>query len=222
MRPRAFGREANDGPNDDRTSPPELAYEPRMLDRHDKLMGELGLVGERHISRVTYLTHVSRLTDDPGRGVVKGDSSTGKSFATECGLAPAAPEELYVRSGTSPKAMFFSEENFQHRTIVFFEANKLGDEDDELARVLRTLISEGKLAYEATVIEKRTTQYYEKEGPVSFLSTTCKATLDKEIETRILSLYSNNTDEQTSAVVRAILEDAASPRAPRSDGVARA
>jgi len=42
-------------------------------------MRELGLVGERHVSRLTLLVHVSRLLDKPARIVIKGDSSTGKS-----------------------------------------------------------------------------------------------------------------------------------------------
>jgi 5S rRNA maturation endonuclease (ribonuclease M5) len=188
--------------------PNDLAKDPQILDRHDELMEAQGLVGERHISRATYLVHVSRLLREPAREVVKGDSSTGKSFAVECALAAAAPEYLYVRSQTSPLALFYSEEDFRHKTIVFFEANKLGDDDDELARMLRTLISEGKLAYEVTAPEKRSTVYLEKEGPVAFISTTCKASLDKEIETRILSLHSDNTDEQTKAVVSSILRAA--------------
>ena len=69
-------------------------------------MDRLGLVGERATARATYLVHISRLLDKPAREVVKGDSSTGKSFASECALAAAAPEETYVRTQTSPLALF--------------------------------------------------------------------------------------------------------------------
>ena len=48
----------------------------------------------------------------------------------------------------------------------------------------------------------------EKEGPVAFISTTCKVSLDKEIETRLLSLHSDNSDDQTKAVVASILDAA--------------
>ena len=51
---------------------------------------------------------------------------------------------LYVRTSTSPLALFYTEEDFRHNTLVFYEANKLGDDDDPLARVLRTLITEGR------------------------------------------------------------------------------
>ena len=84
--------------------------------------------------------------------------------------------------------------------------NKLGDDDDPLARVLRTLISEGKLAYEFTDAQKHSTTYLEKRGPVAFLSTIARATLDKEIETRILSLHSDGSGAMTTNVVRALLE----------------
>jgi 5S rRNA maturation endonuclease (ribonuclease M5) len=195
-------------PNGDRSEPPKLAFGDHILDHHDKLMKVCGLVGERHVSRCTYLVHISRLLADPSRMVVKGDSSTGKSFATECSLKAAAPEALYVRTQTSPLALVYSEEDFRHKTLVFYEANKLGDDDDPLARVLRTLISEKRLKYEVTVPEKRSSQLLEKEGPVAFISTTCKVSLDKEIETRLLSLHSDNSDDQTKAVVASILDAA--------------
>ena len=107
-----------------------------------------------------------------------------------------------------PVALFYSEQDFKHKTIVFFEANKLGDDEDPLANVLRTLLSEGKLAYEVTDPRTHSTKYLEKAGPVAFITTTCRAKLDAEIETRILSLHSNGSDEQTKAVVRAIIEGA--------------
>jgi hypothetical protein len=137
--------------------------------------------------------------------VIKGDSSSGKSFGVECALEPVAPEELYKRTKTSPLALFYSEEDFRHRTIVFFEANSLTDDDDPLGDVLRTLISEGKLAYEVTDPRSHSTKYLEKDGPVAFLTTTCAPSLGKEIETRILSLHSDSSDAQTAAVVESIL-----------------
>ena len=82
------------------------------------------------------------------------------------------------------------------------------------------MLSEGKLAYEVTDPENALdTKYLEKEGPVAFITTTCKAKLDAEIETRILSLHSNGSDEQTKAVVRAIIEGADdTPPKPNLDG----
>jgi hypothetical protein len=66
--------------------------------------------------------------------------------------------------------LFYSDEDFRHRTLVFYAANKLGD-DDPLARVLRTLISEGRLAHEVTIREKHTTALLERERPIAFIST---------------------------------------------------
>jgi hypothetical protein len=192
--------------------PNGLGFEARILERFDEKMRELGLVGERHIARATYLVHISRLLRSPGRAVVKGDSSTGKSYAVECALRAAAPEELWVRTSASALALFYSETDFRHKTLVFYEANKLGDDDDPLARVLRTLVSEGKLRYEVTAPEKRTSVLLEKDGPVALVSTVARATLDKEIETRILSLHSDGSDEMTADVVESILVAAAGER----------
>ena len=95
---------------------------------------------------------------------------------------------------------------------MFYEANKLGDDDDQLARVLRTLLSEGNLRYEVTDPKTRSTILLEQDGPVSFISTVAKASLDKEIETRILSIHSDGSDEMTQNVVAALLNAAADTR----------
>lgn len=194
-------------------TPPSLAYEPRILDRLDEAVAAQGLIGEQHIARATKLVATSRLLDEPGRQVVKGDSSTGKSFAVDCALNTCAPEGLFIRTSTSALALFYTDEGaLRHKALVFYEANQLGDDDDPLARVLRTLISEDKLIHEVTDPKTRTTQLLQQEGPVAFISTTCKPSLDREIETRILSLHSDAGDEQTQKVVASILAAAAEPR----------
>lgn len=211
----AFGPQPNADrtvPNAEPPEPPELAGCPRILDKLDKFVASRGLIGERHIARANYLVHISRLLPDPARAITKGDSSTGKSFAVDCALEAAAPEYLWQRTSTSPLALFYSEESFRHRTLAVFEANKLADDDDDFARVLRTLLSEGVLRHEVTDAKSRTSVLVEKEGPVAFISTIARASLDKEIETRVLSLYSDGSDEQTKSVVQAILNDAADPR----------
>jgi hypothetical protein len=198
-------------PNTTRTRP-ELATAPDILKRFDGVMGKLGLVGERNLARTVKLMQVSSFLPKPGRAVIKGDSSTGKSFASECTLDTAAPENLYVRTGTSAKALFYSEEDLRHKTVVFYEANDLNDDDNPLAAVLRTLISEGRLVYESTDIKARKTELLEKEGPVAFLTTTCAATLNPELETRILSLAPDGSNAQTGLVVERLLTDAADGR----------
>ena len=207
----AFGRGAERRPNADRTMPP-LAREPSILNRFDAVMGDLGLVGERHVARAVKLVQVSRLLAVPGRLVVKGDSSTGKSYAVECATKTTPPEALYVRTSASPLALFYSDDDLRHKCVVFYEANRLGDDDDPLGQVLRTLISENRLRHEVTVAEKRSSTLLEKDGPVAFITTTCRPTLGAELETRIVSLHSDNSDAMTREVVRAILLDAAEAR----------
>ena len=212
---KVFGGVPNISPNTPNTlEPPKLASEGNILGKFDEKMGECGLIGERHIARAVYLIHVSRRLPVPGRAVTKGDSSTGKSYATECALKAAAPEFLYVRTSTSALALFYTEQDLRHHTIVFYEANKLGDEDDDLARVVRTLLSENKLKHEATDSKTMSTVLLEKDGPVAFISTVAKPTLDPEIETRILSFHSDGSDDQTAAVVKALLEAATNPKDP--------
>src|SRR5258707_12445254 len=66
-------------------TPPALASDQDILGRAVVCMGVcMGLVGEERTAQLQYLMLTSRLLRKPVSGVVKGLSSTGKSFTTEC------------------------------------------------------------------------------------------------------------------------------------------
>jgi hypothetical protein len=96
-----------------------------------------------------YLVLTSNLLDRPICAVVKGPSSTGKSFVTGQILSLSPPSAFYRLSGMSEKALAYGKEPLVHRTLVIEEAAGLTGAMG--AYLLRSLISEGYVRYETVV-----------------------------------------------------------------------
>jgi hypothetical protein len=81
--------------------------------------------------------------------VVKGPSSTGKSFVTGQVLSLFFPSPFYRLSGMSEKALAYGKEPLVHRTLMIEET--AGLTGGMGAYLLRSLISEGYLRCETVV-----------------------------------------------------------------------
>lgn len=200
--------------------PPETAQEPREvpkevlekgrrfadgvgerpLDKVVEAARQAGVGGEDDNVRLIYLALTSRLLERPVSVVVKGVSSGGKSYTVEKTLSFFPPVAFWARTGLSPKALAYSEEDFQHRTLVIFEAEGLGEEG---AYLLRSLLSEGRILYETveSTREGLRSRVIEKPGPTNCILTTTRVALHPENETRLLSLSVDDSKEQTRHVL---------------------
>ena len=117
------------------------------------------------------------------------------------------PPEAYLEfTGMSERALVYSPEKYAHRTLVIYEVTALreGVEDDMTSYFVRSLLSEGRIDYEVTVRGKDggfTTKKIVKEGPTNLIFTTTKTRVHAENETRILSLATDDSREQTARVL---------------------
>ncbi|WHZ27564.1 MAG: DNA primase [Nitrospira sp.] len=195
-------------------TPPALAQEPNILAKFEKAIGERGMVGEERCAKVLYLAFTSRLLDQPVSVAIKGLSSSGKSFTTETTLK-FFPATAYISmTAMSERALIYMKDDFQHRTLVIFEAVALREEREKnesnlTAYFVRSLLSEGRIAYPVTVRDKQegfVTKTIVKEGPTNVILTTTSTELHGENETRLLSLPTNDSPEQTKAVMRRLAE----------------
>jgi len=103
----------------------------------------------------------------------------------------------------SPKALFYSKEEFKHRHLVIAEAE--GMEKAEYA--IRSILSEGKLRH--IVVENGVSRPVEKEGPMGLIITTTKIKVHSENETRMLTVFILDTPEQTRKVLMAMASESA-------------
>jgi hypothetical protein len=107
----------------------------------------------------------------------------------------------------SERALAYSEEPLSHRFLVIYEA--AGLRGDFASYLVRSLLSEGRLAYET--VEKTSDglkpRLIERQGPTGLLVTTTLISLHPENETRLFSVPTNDTPEQTRSVLRAIASE---------------
>jgi hypothetical protein len=196
---------------------PPLARLPRILDTFAEEVQHRGLVGEEHIARTLYLVLTSRLLDKQVSAGVKGHSASGKSYTVET-VARFFPPEAYLEfTAMSERALVYSAEEYAHRTLIVYEITALreGVEDDMTSYFVRSLLSEGRIDYEVTVRDKEggfTTKKIVKEGPTNLIFTTTKTRVHAENETRILSLATDDSREQTARVLLELAAESNSDR----------
>jgi hypothetical protein len=191
-------------------TPPALASDQDILGKAVVCMRVcMGLVGEERTAQLEYLMLTSRLLAKPVSGAVKGLSSTGKSFTTECVVALFPAEAKLVMTAMSERALIYLDDDLAHKTVVLYEAVALREgrektDDNQTAYIVRSLLSEGCIRYPVVVRDgdgPPRTIWIIKEGPTNLLTTTTSVNLHAENETRLLSLPSDDSEAQTSRVL---------------------
>lgn len=196
-------------------TPPVLAYEPNILATFAEAVQACGVVGELRSAKVIFLAVVSRLLQQPVSLAMKGLSGSGKSFMTETTLKFFPKTQYISMTAMSERALIYMKEDFKHRTLVIYEAVALQEqretrESNLTAYFVRSLLSEGRIAYPVTVRDKDSggfiTKTIVKEGPTNIILTTTATELHVENETRLLSLPTDDSQEQTRAVMKRLAE----------------
>jgi hypothetical protein len=193
-------------------SPPPLAENPQILNAFGTVIRRRGVVGEVAIARLLYLVVTTRLLDRQVSAVVKGHTSSGKSWTLDQVLQFFPPGAFLEITAMSEKALVYLKEEFAHRTIVVFEAVALreGVKDDMTAYLVRSLLSEGRIRYPVTVRGEDgnwTSRYIVRDGPTNLVLTTTQTRVHEENETRVLSLTTDDSREQTRRVMRELASE---------------
>src|SRR5262249_44369705 len=195
-------------------TPPELAQNPDILAVFDEAVRACGVVGEVRCAKLLYLGLTSRLLSEPVSLVIKGISSSGKSFTTDTTMK-FFPASAYISmTAMSERALIYMKDEFKHRTLVIFEAVALREQREKAesnltAYFVRSLLSEGRIAYTVTIRDPKEgfiTKTIVKEGPTNVILTTTATELHGENETRMLSFPTNDSQEQTKAVMKRLAE----------------
>jgi hypothetical protein len=114
------------------------------------------------------------------------------------------PADAWIDLGSiSRRYLFYTEESFAHRFLVVPEWASIKD-DEEIVAMLRVLLSEGRIVHGTVEGEgRREARRVVKEGPTGLIITTTESAVDAELETRCLSLTTDDTPEQTRRVFAA-------------------
>lgn len=181
-----------------------LAKDPMLLERLDDILGRLGLVGEHRNRIIVYLALVSRVLMDPVSVMMRGESAAGKSYLVKTVLS-LMPAEAYeeLTEATAKSFYYLPDDCLRHRFVVICE--QPGSEAADYT--IRVLQSEGKIVIQTTVKDPRTGNFKTQKktllGPVGFITTTTRATINFENDTRLLPLYVDETEQQTKRIIMA-------------------
>jgi hypothetical protein len=114
------------------------------------------------------------------------------------GLFPK--KEVHEYSSMSAKAWDYSGDGLRYKVVYLQERNEAAGS----SHPARLFISEGGLRHDVTeyVNGRRTTKTYEARGPICFISTTTSDELEVDDETRHISVWLDESSEQTRRIAR--------------------
>jgi hypothetical protein len=156
---------------------------------------KMGLAGEKKNALVVLIVAISALLKRPLNLTIKGASSIGKNFLAKIILSLLPTDAVREISSMSAKALNYSETDFRHRILYLQERNR----ESGPVHPIRLLISEGKLIRVVAVREhgQWVMKTVEAQGPVASISTTTKAKLEIDDETRHIAIFLDHSEEQT-------------------------
>jgi hypothetical protein len=172
---------------------------PELLDAIQKD----GVVGEERNALVIYIAATSRLFDKPLCLFVKGASSVGKNFLTDAVLKLFPESDMHLMTSSSLRSWNYMPD-LAHKIIYLKERN----ESAGPVHPLRLLISDRELVHYVPVkkhgkwaLERRVTK-----GPVASISTTTQDRVEVDDENRNLSIWLDDSPEQTRKIMEAAVE----------------
>jgi hypothetical protein len=182
----------------------------------------LGYGGDLGPAIITYLAATTRLLAvRPGTMLAHllliGPASAGKSYTVSVVLRLLPPSAYAVIDAGSPRVLIYDPEDYQHRALVFAEADSIpAGEDNPAASAIRNLLQDNRLHYKTTVKDPETggftTQTIEKPGPTVMLTTSTRS-LGHQLSTRLFALDVPDDANQMRAALAAqgALEEDGSP-----------
>lgn len=186
----------------------QLLTQPDFFGEVRRAVERGGLVGEARNALAIYIVAISSLLEKPLNALVKGPSSGGKNFVVSRVLRLIPKDAIREITSSSRTAWNFSKNDFEHRVVYLQERNDAAG----AVQPLRLLISEGRLERIVTARKDgaMVAETFVAKGPIASISTTTRDLIDIDDETRHLSLWSDDSIEQT----RRIIERQVSPLAP--------
>ncbi len=182
-----------------------LLEDPNLLRRISDDIAAVGVEGERRLALTVYLVGVSAQLPKPLSAIVRGLTSSGKSYVVTK-VASLFPKEIVLgaTSMTTNSLYYFEDGELVHRFVVTGERSRKEDDDRaEATRALREMQEAGRLSKVVPVKEgdRIVTRVIEQEGPIAFVETTTLTKIFAEDLNRCLPLATDESDSQTRRIL---------------------
>jgi hypothetical protein len=160
-----------------------------------------GLVGEERSALVVYIVATSRVLAHPLSLFIKGPSGIGKNFLADMVFRLLPASEVHTLTSSSTRSWNYLGRKLAHKVVYVKERNEAAGP----VHPTRLLISEIELVHWVTArhrgrfIQKRRVT----KGPIASVSTTTKDRVEVDDETRNVSVWLDETPEQTARIMQA-------------------
>jgi hypothetical protein len=181
-----------------------LLHSPDILNQLKAAIRATGFAGDTRPALMNYFGITSRLLQAPLNLAYISQSASGKNAGVDASL-PFFPEtSFYLLRASTPRALIYNAEDFEHRVVILTEADSL-PEDGPAASAVRSLMSDGEMTYE--VVERDEDGNFHvrkivKPGPTGLITTSTK-TLGDQASTRTLTVSISDSPKQTRLVMHA-------------------
>ncbi len=178
-----------------------------------------GYAGDLVPAQLAYVALTSRLLPRPMNLAFVAEAAAGKNATIDAARALVPPEAVYVFTAGSPRALLYTDEEFQHRVVLFTDADGL-PHNPAAAAAVRSLAEGHALHYAVTRLDRQTgqfkTQTVTKPGPTGLLTTSTRP-LPPPLNTRLLQVAVAADTEATGAVLLRQGQEAAGETPPPPD-----
>ena len=184
----------------------ELLKSPNIIETIDEWLAETGIIGEQFNRICLFLFFLSRKLDKPIHAVVYGQSSSGKSELVKKVLATVPDEDVLQFTSLSAHSLDYRDGDLIGKVVFIAELD--GVQSDEIEYAVRIAMSEGKLIRGYTIKDEDTGEMknVEKVTEVrsAFVMSTTRSQINNENNTRVWSLYVDESIKQTQRVLEYI------------------
>ena len=162
-----------------------------------------GLVGEDQNALVVYLCAISRLMPRPLSVFVKGSSGSGKNHLVKSVLTFIPESEIREITTSSSASWSYQGDDLRNKLVYLQEENSASGN----VHPTRLLISEGKLIRQVTIRQNGgwVSQRQVTQGPVACLSTTTKNEMEVDDESRHISIWIDESQQQTKQIIHSMI-----------------
>jgi hypothetical protein len=179
-----------------------LLKEKSVLSALDEELKAQGFAGSTDVAKLVFLSAYTRHFADPVAMVLKGPTSSGKSFALDAGLQFIPPSAFKKVSALTPKSLAYMGDELKHKYLIVREAAGLSRGVGQV--LLRQLITDHRIDYATVKLGEGGSHQWHPvvaAGPTGVLMTTTDQGLHPEDESRMLSYPVRSSVEKIRAAL---------------------
>jgi DNA primase len=173
----------------------------KLLERHNKMIGLTGIVGEEKNRMIAYLIYTMRKQQNPLHVMFLGVSGSGKTYLQEK-ISELIPDEdkMEITQITENALYYFKQEELKHKLIIFEDL----DGALQVFYPMRELQTKKKISKTVTLKDSKgnlKTITIVVEGPVCISGCTTKEKLYEDNANRCILLYIDMSKDQDKKIM---------------------